>query len=206
MIIDISWPITPEMTTYKDSKFVRFERGKIFEHDSVRDSTITVPSHTGTHIDAAAHFLKEGKTVEHISFDYLVGPCRVLDLTHVQEKVTASDLQNHDIQKHEILLLKTKNSQKTPNEPFDYNFVYLDKEAASYLVKQKIKTVGIDYLGIERNQTEHETHSILFEHDSVIIEGLRLGHIEPGPYMLWCLPLAVQGLEAVPVRAVLIKE
>ena len=70
-IIDISWPITPSMTTYKDSKTVDFKHNKIFEKDGVRESTITLNSHTGTHIDSPAHFLRDGNTVETISLKQL---------------------------------------------------------------------------------------------------------------------------------------
>ena len=111
------------MTTYKDSKVVNFEHNKTFENDEVRESTITLNSHTGTHIDSPAHFLKDGKTVEQISLDSLVGPCRVLDFSEVQEKITMSDLEQHDIREDDILLLKTKNSALDPQEKFNHGFV-----------------------------------------------------------------------------------
>ena len=97
-LIDISWPITTDMTTYKDSKVVKFEYDKTFEPDGVRESTITLNSHTGTHIDAPAHFLQRGETVELVALEHLVGPCRVLDLTAVEENITADDLKKYDLQ------------------------------------------------------------------------------------------------------------
>lgn len=205
-LIDISWPITPDMTTYKDSKLVSFGHNKLFEKDGVRESSIILNSHTGTHIDSPAHFLQNGKTVEQISLEHLLGPCRVLDFMHIEEKITVQDFQNCDIKSGQRLLLKTKNSLRDPKAAFDKEFVYIDKEAAQFLADQKIKTVGIDYLGVERAQPDHETHKILFEHDVVIIEGVRLKHVDAGEYELVCLPLAVQGLEATPVRAVLMKK
>jgi len=66
--------------------------------------------------------------------------------------------------------------------------------------------VGIDYLGIEHSQPGHVTHTTLMHQDIVIIEGLRLFHINPGRYFFVCLPLAVIGLEAAPARAILIEE
>ena len=74
------------------------------------------------------------------------------------------------------------------------------------LVKKKIKTVGVDYLGIERNQPKHETHTLILGNEIAIIEGLRLEEATEGDYILYCLPLAVKGLEAAPVRAVLEKK
>ncbi|MFA6263499.1 MAG: cyclase family protein [Candidatus Babeliales bacterium] len=204
--IDISWPITNDASSYKNRHVVHIEPTKTFTRDGARESRIALDSHTGTHIDAPAHFLKDGITVDQLCFDKLIGPCRVLDLTMVSEKIMAKDLNAHEPCNGEILLLKTTNSSHTPIAPFDPNFVYLSAEAADYLVSKKIKTVGIDYLGIERNQPEHQTHRSLLSAGIVIIEGLRLQHVAAGAYELICLPLLLSGLDASPARAVLEQE
>ena len=77
---------------------------------------------------------------------------------------------------------------------------------AEHLADLGVKAVGIDYLGIERNQPDHATHTTLLENEVAIIEGLRLEHVEPGVYFLCCFPLAVQGLESAPARAVLMQD
>jgi len=102
-------------------------------------------------------------------------------------------------------LFKTKNSALKNNAPFDPEFIYLDKTGAKYCVEQKIKAVGIDYLGIERNQPGHETHALLLENNIGIIEGLRLAHAEADQYFLICLPLLIPGADASPARAILCK-
>ena len=93
-----------------------------------------------------------------------------------------------------------------PTAAFTYDFVYLEKSGAKYLAGKKVKTVGIDYVGIERDQPNHETHRFLLGNDIPIIEGLRLGKVKEGEYTLLCLPLAYKGMEAAPARAVLIKK
>ena len=64
---------------------------------------------------------------------------------------------------------------------------------------------GIDSLGIERNQPNHETHKTLLSNKIMILEGLRLKHVEEGPYLLIAAPLNIPGVEASPVRAFLIE-
>ncbi|MBY0354008.1 cyclase family protein [Candidatus Babeliales bacterium] len=204
-IIDISWPISLTMTSYKDSKPVTFLWNKNFPNDNARDSSITLNSHTGTHVDAPSHFLENGDTIETIGLERLVGPCRVLDLSHVTEKIIPADLEPHNLQAGERILLKTKNSERTATEKFDPTFTYVSHEAAQFFADKNVWCVGIDYLGIERNQPDHATHEILFKAGTIIIEGLRLNHVSAGSYNLYCLPLAVHGLEAAPARAVLIK-
>ena len=205
-IIDISWPLSSATTGYKDREILKFEPRKDFEKDGVRETTITIDSHSGTHVDAPIHMLKDGKSIDQISMDSLIGGCIVLDLTDVQEKITREILAEHDheIVENDIVILKTINSATNATDKFTPHFVYLEASGAAYLAEKRIKAVGIDYLGIERNQPGHVTHKELFKHDVTIIEGLRLGHVPAGEYFFCCLPLSIPGLEAAPARAILI--
>jgi len=206
--IDISWPISSDMTAYKDRSVVRITPTKNFEYDAVRESLITLGSHTGTHIDAPAHFIVDGVTSEAMSLCATVGPCVVIDMTHCTQAIVRTDLiavADH-LQQGSRILFKTRNSLHTPTDLFDPNFVYIDCQAAAYLAERAIQAVGIDYLGIERNQKGHDTHIVLLSAGVVIIEGLRLGHVTPGDYFLFCLPLALVGTDGAPARAILVKQ
>jgi len=205
-VLDISWPNSRATTGYKDRHTVRFEEVKNFAKDGVRDSNITVSSHTGTHIDAPAHFLRDGKTIDQIKLDRLMGPCKVLDLRTALERITRANLEEHTINENDIILFKTTNSATSATDKFTPHFVYLEASGAEYLVEKKVKAVGTDYLGIERSQPEHITHTTLMHADIVIVEGLRLRAVDPGEYFFICLPLFTIGLEAAPARAALIAE
>ena len=181
-IIDISWPISQTITGYKDRITVRFETRKTIAKDAVLETGIQLDSHEGAHEDVPADFLPDGKTIDAVSLNSLIGMAKVIDCINVHEKITVEFLQTQNIEAGDIILFKTSNSQRAPTEKFDANFIYLDAAAAEYLVEKKIKAVGIDYLGIERNQKEHTTHRALMQHDVTIIEGLRLGHVNAGRY------------------------
>ena len=204
-IIDISWPISPEMTAYKDRSVVDFMPIKVFEMDGARESLLQLGTHSGTHIDAPSHFCEDGETIDRMPLSALIGPCEVVDATAVKLVITAADLRTMNIPMRSRILFKTSNSQRAATDPFDKNFVYLDASAAQFLVDKKTRAVGIDYLGIERNQPAHDTHILLMNNEVAIIEGLRLQHVLPGSYQLSCLPMAIVGLEAAPARAVLVK-
>lgn len=205
-IIDISWPITPEMTAYKNEKTVQFDEMRTFEKDGVRKTLLTLDTHTGTHIDAPSHFLKDGISTNRIELDQFVGQCVVLDLSEVEDKITADHLDAYDLEDCDAVLFKTRNSQHSPLAPFNETFVYLDSSAAEMLVDLGINAVGIDYLGIERNQAGHETHLMLLQAGIVIVEGLRLSHVQEGEYFFICLPLALVGLDGAPARAILVDD
>lgn len=207
-VFDISWPLSEATTGYKDKKILKFEPTKTFDKDGARETTITLSTHSGTHVDAPSHFLRDGKTIDQITLDRLVGTCMVLDMREVQEKITRADLAEFDDQilEGDILLLKTMNSATQATEKFTPHFVYLEHSGAQYLKEKGIKAVGIDYLGIEHSQQGHLTHKECMHNDIVIIEGLRLDHIEPGEYFFCCLPLLTLGLDGAPARAVLIQD
>ncbi len=67
-IIDISWPISKATTGYKDRSVVNVDEIKNFGRDGVRETNIHLSSHSGTHIDAPSHFLKEGKTIDELFY------------------------------------------------------------------------------------------------------------------------------------------
>ena len=204
-IIDISWPISSDMTAYKDKCEARFTDVATFERDHYRKSTIAMSSHDGTHVDAPSHFLQDGITIDQIPLETFIGPCKVVDLAHCEEKITLSDVAGCDINAGDIILFKTKNSLLSPTAPFNPSFIFIDLHATQFLADKKIKAVGVDYLGIERQQPNHETHEILLSRNIGLIEGLRLEHVVAGSYFLCCLPLSVRGLDGAPARAVLMR-
>lgn len=207
-IFDISWPISKATTGYKDRYVVAIDEIKNFNRDGVRETNIHLSSHSGTHVDAPSHFLKSGKTIDEIHLDRLIGDCVVLDMTTCAERITRDCLLAHDndITQDSIILFRTTNSDIPATGKFSPHFVYLEASGAAYLAEKKVKAVGIDYLGIEHSQPGHPTHENLLNADITIVEGLRLGHVQPGKYLFVCLPLNVIGTEAAPARAILISK
>jgi arylformamidase len=204
MFIDVSWSISNEITEYKNKKSVHIEQTAQYDLDGVREKLLTFNSHTGTHIDAPSHFTKDGKNLDKLSLDKFYGPCKVLDFTYLDDRITEKDLIDKDINEGDIIILKTKNSQLNETGDFVLDYVYLEKSGAKFLADKKIKTFGFDYLGIESNQPDHETHKYLLESEIPIIEGLRLKNVEPGEYILSCFPILIENSDGAPARAILI--
>jgi len=203
-LYDISMPIFEGMPVYKNKpeKQPKVEVLQDFTAASAYESRIHMDAHTGTHVDAPLHMIPGGETFESISLERLVGRCRVLDLTHVTDGISKEDLERHYPVAGEFLLLKTLNSQENGFMP---EFVYLTEDGAKYLAELGIRGVGIDALGVERSQAGHPTHKALFGSNVIIIEGLRLGEVEPGDYLLVAAPLKMVGTEAAPARVLLIE-
>jgi len=92
-LYDISVPIFEGMPTWPNDPKVKI-RGtqKISRGDSCNLSRISFSSHTGTHIDAPYHFLKNGRKLDEIPLERLVGKAWVFEL-NVKEKINLSDIK-----------------------------------------------------------------------------------------------------------------
>ena len=203
-IYDISMKISYDMPVYKGKQKKRpiLKVESDFSTGTAYETKLEMNLHTGTHIDRSLHMIPDGETVETLDLTQVVTKCKVFDFTSVTNSVTKEDLETKDIEEGDFILLKTKNSFL---DILENDFIFLEKTGATYLKDKKIKGVGIDSLGIERSQPEHETHITLLGSGIVILEGLRLKEIEEGDYLLMAAPIFIEGVEAAPVRALLIK-
>src|SRR3989338_7799721 len=201
-IYDLSPEISESIVVYKNKleKKPKLTVTRTLKNGA-NESKIEIGSHTGSHVDAPYHVLQDGKTIERISLDKFMGKCIVVDFTKIKNSITKNHLKKIKIQKNDIVLLKTKNKAE---KSFNFNFVYLDKTGAEFLASKQIKAVGIDALGIERNQPNHETHKILLKNEIIIFEGLDLSKVGQGRYFFHGLPLKIKKGDASPVRAVLL--
>jgi arylformamidase len=196
---DVTAPIFEGMPVYKN-KSEKQPKFSTVTNDYVTESRVDMDVHTGTHIDAPLHMVKNGETFETISLEKLVGTCKVFDITNVDDKISKNDIAHLDIQENDFVLFKTKNSF---DDAFNFEFIYVAEDAAQYLAEKKVRGVGIDALGVERSQPGHPTHKTLFGNNIIIIEGLRLKDVPEGQYFMVAAPLKLVGTDAAPARVLL---
>ena len=209
-IFDISVPVHPKLPVWPGDPRIVLERYRTLKKgDASNDSRMACSVHCGTHVDAPAHFIEDGATIEQLSLEILVGTATVIEVKET-DVITPELLEAQGSgSQTERLLIKTKNSDlwADPGHRFNPNFVALSAESARWIVDRGLKLVGIDYLSIQRfKDTEPLTHRILLEAGIVIIEGLDLRDVNPGVYQLICLPLKLAGSEGAPARVILIEK
>ena len=202
-IIDISLPINRKTLVHPSEEFLKIEPNRKFEIDGVRTSKITIGSHTGTHVDATAHFVDKGTGVDQIDLKKLLGKCQLIQIPNDVNSIEKEHIKERINSKR--ILFKTKNSDLL-NKPYTKSFTSLGVSGAEYLINKGVLLIGIDYIGIEASGSpEHPVHKKLLDNAVVIIEGLNLVDTEPGDYELIVLPLKLKDLDGSPARAVLIK-
>lgn len=206
-IYDVSLPITDSMLVWGDDEKVSIQTVATVEKDGVRLSKFSFGSHTGTHIDAPNHFLRDREGVDKISLEKLIGRCMVIDLTKIKGlEILPSHLDKVDIKKGDRVVFKTGNFLLLKKSTFPKSYVSLSESGASFLVERGVCLVGTDFLGIEkRGNLGHPVHKMLLSNGIVIVEGLDLSEVEEGIYDIICLPLRVVGADGSPARVMLIK-
>jgi arylformamidase len=206
-LYDISVPVGPGMLHYgRQPEKMMVE--SMAEGAAGDVSRWLIGSHTGTHLDAPAHFHQGGETIENIPIDVFVGPAQVLDLTGVEgEEVTADDLVAAGLDGAERVLLKTRNSTGALRETTKTPWVGIDSGAAHLLVERGVRLVGIDFLTIDSpaGEAEWPVHHVLCPAGVIILEVIDLSAIPAGRYLLAALPVPLVGSEAAFGRAVLIE-
>ncbi|HVN56381.1 MAG TPA: cyclase family protein [Anaerolineaceae bacterium] len=208
VLYDISITITPEMPVWPGDPRVRLERiSQIAAGDMANVSRLECGVHTGTHLDAPIHFVEGGAAVEQLPLDVLIGPVEVVQAPDEIDLIDATFLDTVGLPARiERVLFKTRNSRIWTSgvEGFQKDFVALAPDGARFLVEHGIRLVGIDYLSIAPFDDPVPTHQILLERGVIALEGVNLSAVEPGRYILYCLPLKLGGSDGAPARTVLI--
>jgi arylformamidase len=206
---DITVPLSSKIPIYPGDPKLEIESWKSLANGDTANLTfLRLGAHTGTHVDAPSHFIKDAARVDSLSLEYLIGPAEVIHVPDDFYAVGAEFIEKNVKPGTERVLFKTRNSQFWRDELADFqtNFTYLELQGAHRLVEIGIKLVGIDYLSIEKfKSSNHATHLSLLSQGIVILEGLNLTNIAPGSYELICLPLKIASGDGdgAPARVVL---
>jgi arylformamidase len=209
-IHDISLTLTPDLPVWPGDPQIRIERVSKMEEGKQNNLThLSLSAHVGTHVDAPFHFVADGKTIEDLLLETLIGPAQVVELPEDCYSITEAVLQTAGIEAGvERVLLKTRNSKfwSQPDLPFQTDFTADSPDGAAYLVARGVRLIGIDYFSVAPFDDSVPTHRILLNASIVILEGINLSEIPAGHYQLYCLPIKLGGSDGAPARAILIDE
>jgi arylformamidase len=172
--------------------------------------------HAGSHVDAPEHFVKGGKQIHELPLETFIGPAVVADVRHRMPGggITAADLEQAagpDLRPRERLLLRTDcNADYDGSMEWQKRSPYLANDAIDWCLDRKVLIVGFDmYHGADAPDSSvvFKTSRRFQEAGVVTMPYLRnLGKIGRKRVTLIALPLKMIGVEASPVRAVVLEE
>lgn len=216
--VDLTRCLEDGMTTFHTklhSDVVIRQLGSIEEHGR-ETREVTFGTHTGTHLDAPLHFIKNGKTVDELSLDSLIGPVELTDFSHLDENepVTISELDNEQISERMIFRFGWENRWGDA-EDFYNDYPYLTVDAAEYLVNKGIKMLGFDIPSpdsstrpLDGGDEDSPVHKVFLRNDVILVEYLKnLEEVDiEKEWKVAALPIKIKGADGAPARVVLWEE
>ncbi|MHB8567464.1 MAG: cyclase family protein [Nitrososphaerales archaeon] len=204
--VDLTQELANGMPIYPGDTLPVFTRTSTISKNGVNLSSLTIGSHTGTHVDAPLHFVEGGTPVDRIPVASLIGEALVLDLSTKPfgSGIVPQDLQGANVKEGDILLCYTGCSDRWGDPAMNSNFTYLAPEGAKYLVSKKIRAFGIDFLSVEKfHAPSPDTHRELLRNGVLIIESLNkeIKQFVGKRILFICLPLRFKDGDGAPCRA-----
>ena len=208
--IDATATLDPATTpVYEGDAPMNFEFLKdMRKGDGLTLSKYSLGAHSGTHIDAPMHFVRDGASIDKVPLEPLIGPARIIDIPDGVQAINAGELNRHHWRGSPRVIFRTRSSLRgwMKSSTFHRDFAYIAPDAAQLLADAGVQLVGIDYISAEQfGAPAPMTHRILLGKGIPIVEGLALEGIRPGDYDLIVLPMKIAGHEGAPARAVLRK-
>lgn len=209
MFIDLTHTIKPGMPVYPGTAAPSFTASGTLTRTGYRETEMTIASHTGTHMDAPAHLLREGANLDVLPVAQFCGKATVLDVSALPTGgVISADylrLQDEALRCAEFVLFYTGWEKKWGGPDYCQDgFPVLDEAAAKYLVSRGLKGVGTDALSVDALAGgEFPAHRVLLGGGLVIVESLRLKKVAGRTDIrFFALPLKFEKADGAPVRAV----
>lgn len=201
-IIDISRRLENGMPVWPgDTSFDYEVSWSKAESGSANVGSLSMSTHTGTHVDAPFHFDDNGKRIIELDLDLYIGPVRVLDMTG-KESIGTKNLKNLDLKGCKRVLFRTlswKNSAEFPEK-----IPHLEADLGPFLAEKGIRLIGVDVPSVDPiDSKDLHAHHSLNNNGIHILESVLLDEVEPGDYELIALPLPLVEGDGSPVRAIL---
>ena len=207
--IDLTLTISESIPTFPGSPKPQFPLWSTLMNDGYNLELLFLSSHTGTHLDAPYHFVKNGQKIHQISLDRLIGKAILIKIKKARNiPITKSDItlfekNNGKIPNHSSVFFFTGWQQNLKKDNYFTENPGLSVSAANYLVLKKINLVGIDSPSIDLGKDESfSVHDILSKNNILIVENLTNLNKVPKEFNFTILPLKLKDATGSPVRAV----
>ena len=150
-------------------------------------------AHNGTHVDSPYHFIDDGKTIDEIPLEKFIGPAYVAEHTG---DVTAEDAKK-------ILARAGAGNAEAAKRLLLKGNLTVTAEAAQVFADAGVYLIGNESQTVGPENAPMQVHLILLGAEVVLLEGIRLGEVLEGAYLLNAAPLNLGGSDGAPCRAVL---
>ena len=194
-VYDISQEVFSCVVFGKDPAPKKTVLASIKDGDPYNLIEFSMCAHNGTHIDAPSHFVGDGKTIDQLAPDRLVGYAYVAE--------HSGDVTEDDIK--DILARARAISDEAARRILIKGKATLTLEAAKVLSREGVYLFDNESQTVGPEGSPRAVHLELLGADMILLEGARLGEVPEGDYLLFAAPISLGGAEGAPCRAMLVK-
>ena len=195
-IYDISQELFGSEVFPGDEAPLRRVVGSIKDGNICNLTALSMCAHNGTHVDAPFHFYKEGKTIDQLNLEKLVGKCYV---KFVEGPISESKAES-------IVETAKAVDPEAWKRILIGGAAYVTVEAAKVFVRERIVLLGNESQTVGPMEAPAAVHYELLGAEVVLLEGIRLKGVEEGVYWLNAAPINLGQADGAPCRAILVKE
>ncbi|KAG5638444.1 hypothetical protein H0H81_012661 [Sphagnurus paluster] len=212
-IVDLSHRLDSNVQIYPGDPHYSCTPYTTVAKDGYSVHALSLGTHTGTHIDAPSHFFADGKPVDQIPLESLIGPLVVIDLTDLdlqdRQKITWADIAPSaaHIRTGVVLVLHTGWAAHW-GTPKYYAHPFLAREAAERILAAGVRVLCVDTLSPDETPYEGEggengygTHEVILGAGGIIAENITNITALDGQNWIALIPLNLEGCDGAPVRA-----
>jgi len=205
-VIDLSHTICVGMPIYPGTEPPVIDVPCTVESHGFYERKLSFFSHTGTHLDAPAHMLAHGPTLDRMPVETFIGSAFVVQLPMKKRStIELADLRSYEnlFKSCDFFLLSTGWSKYWGQDDYFEDYPVLSEEAALWIDSFQLKGVGVDMISVDpMDSQDMMIHKILLER-LVLIENLtNLDKLPESGFTFSCLPLKLIAADGSPVRAV----
>lgn len=192
-VVDLTRPVEAGMPVYPGDPEVRFQACADYPESGFRVTGLELGTHAGTHLDAPAHFLPSGETVDQISLEKLLGPARVIEIEDQSVSFTPG----------ERVLVRSGWGRHWGEDSYFTAFPAFPAELAERLAAAPVALVGLETPTLHpEHEEDARLHRLLLGRGVVLVENLANLEALPARVALTVLPLPLRGLDGSPCRVV----
>ncbi len=201
--VDLTYTVEEGMPVYPGTEPPKIIDATTVAVEGFAEKLLTLFSHTGTHMDAPAHMLKDGSCLDDMDVATFMGKAVLVDVN--DRIVDVEDLIpfKSALDEGDYLILRTGWSRFWGTDDYFGPFPVLSEGAAKWVSERKLKGIGVDAISVDPvDSTTLPNHLILLGAGMVIVENLTNLEKLPQSFTLLCLPLKIGHADGAPIRAV----
>ncbi|MEM2970533.1 MAG: cyclase family protein [Candidatus Bathyarchaeia archaeon] len=221
-ILDLSHEIIPFFFDDK-SKLSNVDIRSVFCHFFKPDPEtewhiahlFSTSTHCGTHLESPYHWKKDGKDIAALPLESLVGSAIKLNFSYkkTNEPISYEEVRHQSkgkLRRGDMVFLQTDHSRFWGREEYWLDSPSLSQQAAKWLVSREVKLIGIDAPRLDcyrsKGRERYVIHEILHKNDVLVIENMANLQMFKNRGTAFVLPVKIRGLDAFPVRVIVIEE